>query len=74
VFIFGAPVLVLEAWLAVAKIKSGSFFRSVDQWENIRPEYLTGQRVNQNRKRRIAMAGLDPISLSAHGPRSGFLT
>jgi integrase len=25
-------------------------------------------------KRRIAMAGLDPVSFSAHGLRSGFLT
>lgn len=74
VFVIGAPVVALEAWLAYAKIKSGPVFRRIDQWENIRSEGLTGQGVNLILKRRIAMAGLDPVSFSAHGLRSGFLT
>jgi integrase len=74
VFIIGAPVAALDAWLAFAKITSGPVFRRIDQWENIRSEALTGQGVNLILKRRIAMAGLDPTSFSAHGLRSGFLT
>lgn len=74
VFVIGAPVAALDAWLGFAKITAGPIFRRVDQWENIRPEALTGQGVNLILKRRIAMAGLDPASFSAHGLRSGFLT
>jgi integrase len=74
VFVIGAPVAALDAWLAFAKITAGPVFRRVDQWENIRAEALTGQGVNIILKRRIAMAGLDPASFSAHGLRSGFLT
>jgi integrase len=55
-------------------VESGPVFRRIDQWENIRPEGLTDQGVNLILKRRIAMAGLDPVSFSAHGLRSGFLT
>jgi integrase len=74
VFIIGAPVEALEAWLAFAKIKTGPVFRRIDKWETIRPEGLTGQGVNLILKRRIALARLDPASFSAHGLRSGFLT
>ena len=74
VFIIGSPVLALDAWLSCAKITTGPVFRRIDQWENIRPEGLTGQGVNLILKRRIATAGLDPASFSAHGLRSGFLT
>ncbi|MCU0729987.1 MAG: site-specific integrase, partial [Hyphomonas sp.] len=73
-FLIGQPVQALEAWLAHAKIASGPVFRRIDQWENIRPEALTGQGVNLILKRRVAMAGLDPALYSAHGLRSGFLT
>jgi integrase len=73
-FLIGEPVEALDAWLAHAKIDSGPVFRRIDQWENIRPEALTGQGVNLILKRRIAMAGLDPTLYSAHGLRSGFLT
>ncbi len=73
-FLIGEPVRALETWLAHAKIASGPVFRRIDQWENIRPEALTGQGVNLILKRRIAMAGLEPALYSAHGLRSGFLT
>jgi integrase len=73
-YLIGQPVEALEAWLAHARIASGPVFRRVDQWENIRPEALTGQGVNLILKRRVAMAGLDPALYSAHGLRSGFLT
>jgi integrase len=73
-FLIGAPVRALDDWLRHAKITSGPVFRRIDQWENIRPEPLTGQGVNLILKRRIAMAGLDPSLYSAHGLRSGFLT
>jgi integrase len=73
-FLIGQPVAALEAWLTHAKITSGPVFRRVDQWENILPEALTGQGVNLILKRRVKMAGLDPMLYSAHGLRSGFLT
>ena len=73
-FLIGQPVAALDAWLAHAGITGGPVFRRIDQWENIRPEALTGQGVNLVLKRRIAMAGLDPALYSAHGLRSGFLT
>jgi integrase len=74
VFLIGKPVEALEAWLRYAKIASGPVFRRIDQWETIRPEALAGQGVNLIVKRRIQMAGLDPMLYSAHGLRSGFLT
>lgn len=73
-FLIGEPVRALETWLSHARITAGAVFRRVDQWENIRPEAITGQGVNLILKRRIAMAGLDPQLYSAHGLRSGFLT
>jgi integrase len=73
-YLIGQPVAALEAWLAHAKITTGSIFRRVDQWETIGAEALTGQGVNLILKRRVKMAGLDPALYSAHGLRSGFLT
>ncbi|MEZ0015554.1 hypothetical protein ABIE76_000201 [Sinorhizobium fredii] len=49
----------LNAWLAAAKIDSGSVFRAIDP-----------KAVNDVVKRRVTMAGLEAEEFSAHGLRS----
>ena len=70
----GSPVVALKAWLARARIKDGAVFRGIDQWGNLKQTPLSPQSVNAILKSRIAEAGLDPNSFSAHGLRSGYLT
>ncbi len=74
VYLTGRPVEALDAWIAVAKIDSGSVFRKVDRWGNVSKRALEPSAVNQIVKQRAAMAGLEPGEFSAHGLRSGYLT
>ncbi|MEJ5023078.1 site-specific integrase [Ochrobactrum vermis] len=74
VYLTGRPVNALHAWIAAAKIESGSLFRSVDRWNNVGRQAIDAQTVNAIVKGRAASAGLDPKAFSAHGLRSGYLT
>ena len=74
VYLTGRPVDALNAWLAAAKIDTGSIFRKVDRWGNVSHRPLDPKAVNDIVKRRAVMAGLDPGEFSAHGLRSGYLT
>lgn len=74
VLIVGPPVEALRDWLERAAISKGAVFRAIDRWEGLSDRALTPQAVNLILKRRCAQAGLDPVSFSAHGLRSGYLT
>ncbi|MBY3279693.1 site-specific integrase [Rhizobium laguerreae] len=74
VYLTGRPVEALNAWIVAAKIDSGSVFRAIGRWGNVSRRAIDPQSVNAIIKQRAAMAGLDPIELSAHGMRSGYLT
>jgi integrase len=74
VYLTGRPVEALNAWLAAAKIASGSVFRAIDRWGNVSSRALDPKAVNDIVKQRVAMAGLEPGEFSAHGLRSGYLT
>jgi len=74
VYLTGRPVDALNAWLAAAKIDTGSIFRKIDRWGNVSHRPLDPKAVNDIVKRRAVMAGLDPGEFSAHGLRSGYLT
>lgn len=74
VYLTGRPVDALNAWLAVARIETGSIFRKIDRWGNISKRALEPGAINGIIKQRVAMAGLDAEEFSAHGLRSGYLT
>ncbi|TCR97817.1 site-specific integrase [Rhizobium sp. BK418] len=74
VYLVGRPVDALNAWLAAAKIDSGSVFRAIDRWGNVSRRALDPKAVNDIVKRRARLAGLDAGDFSAHGLRSGYLT
>ncbi|HCD85155.1 MAG TPA: integrase [Agrobacterium sp.] len=74
VYLSGRPVDALDAWIALAKIESGSVFRKVDRWGNLSKRALEAGAVNAIVKQRAEMAGLEPGDFSAHGLRSGYLT
>jgi len=74
VYLSGRPVDALNAWLAVAKIDTGSVFRAIDRWGNISRRPLDPKTINDIVKQRAELAGLDPSEFSAHGLRSGYLT
>lgn len=72
VYLTGRPVEALNAWLAAAKIDSGSVFRGIDRWGHVSGRALDPKAINDIVKRRVAMAGLEVGEFSAHGLRSGY--
>ncbi|MBY3191568.1 site-specific integrase [Rhizobium laguerreae] len=74
VYLTGRPVVALNAWMAAAKIESGSVFRGVGRSGTVSRRALDPQSVNAILKQRAQMAGLDSGKFSAHGIRSGYLT
>ncbi len=74
VYLTGRPVEALNAWLAAAKIDTGSVFRGIGRWGTVSRRALDPQSVNAILKQRAEMAGLDAGEFSAHGLRSGYLT
>ncbi|SEP34264.1 Phage integrase family protein, partial [Rhizobium tibeticum] len=74
VYLTGRPVEALNAWMAAAKIESGSVFRAIGRWGTVSRRALDPQSINAVLKQRAAMAGLEPAAFSAHGLRSGYLT
>lgn len=73
-YLTGRPVEALNAWMAAARIESGSVFRGIGRWGTVSRRALDPQSVNAILKQRAEMAGLDPGEFSAHGLRSGYLT
>lgn len=47
VYLTGRPVGALNAWLAAARIESGSIFRKVDRWGNVSKRAMEPGAVNQ---------------------------
>jgi integrase len=74
VYLTGRPVDALNAWIAAAKIESGSVFRGIGRWGTVSKRALDPQTVNAIVKLRAEMAGLKAEDFSAHGLRSGYLT
>ncbi|MGI2033841.1 site-specific integrase [Rhizobium panacihumi] len=74
VYLTGRPVDALNAWIAAAKIESGSVFRGIGRWGTVSKRPLDPQSINAIVKQRVEMAGLEPGEFSAHGLRSGYLT
>ena len=74
VILIGRPVLALKTWIALAPIRSGALFRSIDRFGRVGRTALDGQSINAILKKRVLAAGLDPQKYSAHGLRSGYLT
>ncbi|NNH65900.1 site-specific integrase [Rhizobium laguerreae] len=74
VYLTGRPVEALNAWMAAAKIESGSVFRAIGRWGTVSRRALDPQSVNAIIKQRAEMAGLETGEFSAHGIRSGYLT
>lgn len=74
VYLTGRPVEALNAWLAAAKIESGSVFRAIGRWGTVSRRAINPQSINALIKQRVEMAGLEPGEFSAHGLRSGYLT
>ncbi|MBX5186296.1 site-specific integrase [Rhizobium sp. NZLR5] len=74
VYLTGRPVEALNAWLAAAKIDTGSVFRAIGRWGTVSRRAIDPQSVNAILKQRAEIAGLEPGQFSAHGLRSGYLT
>ncbi len=74
VYLTGRPVEALNAWMAAAKIDSGSVFRGIGRWGTVSKREIDPQSVNAILKQRAEMAGLEAAEFSAHGLRSGYLT
>ncbi|MGO8104751.1 site-specific integrase [Rhizobium leguminosarum] len=74
VYLTGRPVEALNAWMAAAKIDSGSVFRAIGRWGTVSRRAIDPQSINAILKQRAEMAGLDSGEFSAHGLRSGYLT
>lgn len=74
VYLTGRPVEALNAWIAAAKIESGSVFRGIGRWGTVSKRALDPQSVNAIVKQRADMAGLEAGEFSAHGLRPGYLT
>lgn len=69
----GAATRALDRWLETSGIRGGRVFR------RIRPDGalahgLSDKAVARMIKRRVSLAGLDPLDFSAHSIRSGFIT
>lgn len=62
----------LAAWLRQGFIVSGAVFRPISRGGKIGKHAITTQSVNLIVKRRLALAGLPPAAVSAHGLRLGF--
>jgi integrase len=68
------PVAVVQDWLRAAGIASGPIFLQVHRSGSVQPGRLTAGMVALILKRRASLAGLDPVQLSGHSLRAGFIT
>ena len=68
------PVLSLQKWLEISKIKSGPLFRSFTKGAKISEKRLTDQTVALIIKKYLELAGINSKNYSGHSLRSGFAT
>jgi len=68
------PVVSLQKWIEVSKIKSGPLFRRFTKGLNLSENRLTDQTVALLIKEYLNLAGIDSKNYSGHSLRSGFAT
>ena len=68
------PVKALAYWLAVAGIKSGYVFRSVNKHGQVGAGKLEVGSVGRILKRAVSLSGRDASEYSSHSGRAGFVT
>ena len=66
-------VAALDAWIAAAKITSGSLFRGL-RGNRVLPEPLCTRQVARIVKARVKAIGLDPALFAGHSLRSGYIS
>jgi len=68
------PVISLQNWIEISKIKSGALFRRFTKGSNLSEKRLTDQTVALLIKEYLGIAGIDSTNYSGHSLRSGFAT
>ena len=68
------PVISLQNWIEISKIKSGALFRRFTKGSNLSEKRLTDQTVALLIKEYLDIAGIDSTNYSGHSLRSGFAT
>ena len=68
------PVVSLQKWIEISKIKSGPLFRRFTKGLNLSENRLTDQTVALLIKEYLNLAGIDSKNYSGHSLRSGFAT
>ena len=68
------PVISLQKWLNMSKIKSGPVFRRFIKGSKLSEKRLTDQTVALIIKKYLELAGMDSRNFSGHSLRSGFAT
>ena len=68
------PVISIQKWLKLSKIKTGPVFRRFIKGSKISEKRLTDQTVALLIKKYLELAGIDSKNFSGHSLRSGFAT
>jgi site-specific recombinase XerD len=68
------PVISIQKWIEISKIKSGALFRRFIKGSKISDNRLTDQTVALLIKEYLKLAGIDSKNYSGHSLRSGFAT
>ena len=68
------PVVSIQKWILISKIKSGPLFRRFKKGSNLSENRLTDQTVALLIKEYLQLAGIDSKNYSGHSLRSGFAT
>ena len=68
------PILSLQNWLKITKIKSGPLFRRFIKGSKLSENRLTDQTVAHIIKQYLELVGIDSKNFSGHSLRSGFAT
>ena len=68
------PVVSLQKWIEISKIKSGSLFRRFTKGSKLSENRLTDQTVALIIKKYLQLAGIDNKKYSGHSLRSGVAT
>jgi site-specific recombinase XerD len=68
------PVAAVKEWLQEAGITEGPIFRSIKKGGSVTLERLTDRSVAEIVKKRVVVAGFDPVLFSGHSLRAGFVT
>ena len=68
------PVISIQKWIKISKIKSGALFRRFSKGSNLLEKRLTDQSIALLIKKYLELAGIDSKNYSGHSLRSGFAT